>query len=83
MNIPPARRASAVFLSLRGQARATILEMDIALLHFDEGIDKLIEKLDTVFLEDKNLSVFYCYENFESYHCEPYVSINNYLIEFE
>ena len=29
-------------LSLRGQTRAAILEMDVALLHSDDGIDKLI-----------------------------------------
>ena len=82
-NIAPARRALAVFLSLKGQARQAILEMDVALLHSDNSIDKLIEKLDTLFVEDKNKSVFVCYENFESYHRELYVSINDYLIEFE
>ena len=43
-NIPPARKATAIFLSLKGQACAAILEMDIALLHSDDGIDKLIKK---------------------------------------
>ena len=67
-HLPTARRALAVFLSLKGQARAAILEMDVALLHSDDGIDKLIEKLDTLFLEDKNQSPFVRYENFGSYH---------------
>ena len=57
--------------------------MDVALLHFDNSIDKLIKKLDTLFLEDKNQSTFISYENFESYHCEPQISLNDYLIEFE
>ena len=82
MNILPAKRAPAVFLSLKGQARAAILERDVALLHSDDGIDKLIEKLDTLFQEDKNQSAFVCYENFESYHREPHVFINDYLIKF-
>ena len=69
--------------SLKGQARTTILEMSVALLHSDDDVDKLIEKLYTLFLEDKNQSTIVCYENFESYHREPYVSINDYSIKFE
>ena len=63
MNIPAARRAPVEFLSCKGQVRAAILEMVITLLHSDAGIDKLIKKLDTLFLEDKNQSAFFCYEN--------------------
>ena len=51
-NISPSRQAPAV-LSLTGQARTAILEMDISLLKAEDGMDKLVEKLDTLFLEDK------------------------------
>ena len=57
--------------------------MDIPLLHSDGSIDKLIKKLDTLFLENKNQSTLVCYENFESYDREPLISINDNLIEFE
>ena len=80
-NISPSRQAPAVFLSLTGQARTAILEMDISLLNAEDGMDKLVEKLDTLFLEDKNQSVFICYENFENYHRERNTSINDYLIQ--
>ena len=46
-------------------------------------MDKLVEKLDTLFLEDKNQSAFICYENFENYHRECNTSINDYLIQFD
>ena len=71
------------FLSLTGQARTAILEMDISLLNAEDGMDKLVEKLDTLFLEDKNQSAFICYENFENYHRECNTSINDYLIQFD
>ena len=45
--------STGVFLSLTGQARTAILEMDISLLNAEDGMDKLVEKLDTLFLEDK------------------------------
>ena len=57
--------------------------MDISLLNAEDGMDKLVEKLDTLFLEDKNQSVFICYENFENYHRECNTSINDYLIQFD
>ena len=47
-NISPSRQAPA-FLSLTGQARTAILEMDISLLNAEDGMDKLVEKLDTPF----------------------------------
>ena len=70
-------------LSLTGQARTAILEMDISLLNAEDGMDKLVEKLDTLFLEDKNQSAFICFENFENYHWECNTSINDYLIQFD
>ena len=59
-NISPSRQAPAGFLSLTDQARTAILEIDISLLNAEDGIDKLVEKLDTLFLEDKNQSAFIC-----------------------
>ena len=46
-------------------------------------MDKLVEKLDTLFQEDKNQSAFICYENFENYHRECNTSIKDYLIQFD
>ena len=69
--------------SLTGQAQTAILEIDISLLNAKDGTDKLVEKLDTLFLEDKNQSAFICYENFENYHRECNTSINDYLIQFD
>ena len=79
----PLSPSTGSFLLLTGQARAAILEMDISLLNAQDGMDKLVEKLDTLFLEDKNQSAFICYKNFENYHRECYTSINDYLIQFD
>ena len=57
--------------------------MDISLLNAEDGMDKLVEKLDILFLEDKNQSAFFCYENFENYHRECNTSIKDYLIQFD
>ena len=82
-NISPSHHAPAFFLSLTDQPRTAILKMDISLLNAEDGMDKLVEKLNTLFLEDKNQSAFICYENFENYHRERNTSINDYLIQFD
>ena len=52
------KRAHMVFLSLEGTAREAVLELDTAVLNSEDGMKKLYEKLDTLFLEDVNQSAF-------------------------
>ena len=50
------KQALIVFLSLEGKAREAVLELDTAVLNSEDGMKKLYEKLDTLFLEDVNQS---------------------------
>ena len=70
-----------VFLSLEGTAREAVLELDIAVLNSEDGMKKLYEKLDTLFLEDINQSAFRAYETFENYQRLAGTSLD-FLIEF-
>ena len=76
------KRALTVFLSLEGTAREAVLELDTAVLNFEDGMKKLYEKLDTLFLEDINQSAFWAYETFENYQRPPGTSLEDFLIEF-
>ena len=80
--VPPQRKAPVVFLTLEGKAREAVLETDINLLNTENGLDILIEKLDTLFLQDENTSAFNTYENFEKFERDPNGSIQDYLIQF-
>ena len=71
-----------VFLSLEGTARDAVLELDTAVLNSEDGMKKLYEKLDTLFLEDINQPAFQAYKTFESYHRPPGTSLEDFLIEF-
>ena len=51
-----------VFLSLEGKAREAVLELDTMVLNSEDGMKKLYEKLDALFLEDVNQSAFRAYE---------------------
>jgi hypothetical protein len=47
------RQALAVTLCLQGQAQAKALEIKVADLNADRGLDTLIEQLDKLFSRDK------------------------------
>ena len=71
-----------VLLSLEGKAREAVLELDTAVLNSEDGMKKLYEKLDTLFLEDINQSAFRAYETLENYQRPPGTSLEDFLIEF-
>ena len=77
------KRALIVFLSLEGEAREEfVLELETAVLNFEDGMKKLYEKLDTLFLVDVNQSAFRAYETFKNYQRPPGTSLEDFLIEF-
>ena len=76
------KRALIVFLSLEGKAREAVLESDTVVLNSEDGMKKLYEKLDTLFLEDINQSAFRAYKTFESYWRPPGTSLEDFLIDF-
>ena len=76
------KRALMVFSSLEGTAREAVLELDTAVLNSEDGMEKLYEKLDTLFLEDVNQSAFRAYETFENYQRPPGTLLEDFLIEF-
>ena len=71
-----------VFLPLEGKAREAVLELDTAVLNSEDRMKKLLEKLDTLFLEDVNQYAFRAYETFENYQRPPGTSWEYFLIEF-
>ena len=81
-SLDKAKRALMVFLSSEGKTREAVLELDIEVLNSEDGMKKLYEKLDTLFLEDVNRSAFCAYETFENYQRPPGTSLEDFLIEF-
>ena len=80
--VEKAKRAPLVFLSQEGKAREAVFELDIAAFNSKDGMEKVYEKLDTLFLEDTNQSAFLAYETFEGYRRQPDTSIEDFLINF-
>ena len=62
--VKKAKWALIMFLSLEGRAREAVLDLDVVTLNSKDGMEKVYEKLDTLFLEDINQSAFLAYEIF-------------------
>ena len=54
-DLEPEKRAFAVHLVLEGAARIASGELGKAVLGKRDGLDKLLEKLDQLFLKDKSI----------------------------
>lgn len=77
------KQAPAIFLTLTGQAREAILEMELEVLSSDDGVKELVKKLDSLYLKDSHHSAYEAYEKFEKF-CRPSsMTMNDYIIEFE
>ena len=57
--------------------------MDIAKLNCDDGVNKLLKTLDTLYLKDECTMAYEAYEAFEKYIRPESSSISDYIIQFE
>ena len=73
----------ALALSLRGKPREAAFELEIAELNADDGVAKVITKLDGLYLKDENQRKYISMEAFEQYVRGERDSIDSYINEFE
>ena len=81
-DLPKSKMAIAVHLSLSGRARQATSEISVNDMKGDKGIDMVLQKLDRVFLQDKNWRAFNNYLAFENYRRDN-ESIDEFLSEFD
>ena len=70
-------------MSLKGTAQETVLELDTAVIHAEDGCDKVIEKLDKLYLKDATLEKFENLESFDSFMRKPNTTIQEHIHQFE
>ena len=75
--------APIVTLSLKGSAREAAREMSIADLNADDGMEKLITKLDGLYLKDEKQRKYICIKSFTSFTRQSSQSLDSYINEFE
>ena len=81
--LKPEKQALAVALSLTGNVRETAMELPAENLADKDGMKKLIEHLDKVFLRDDRDKAYEAYKNFDSFRKSESKSMSEYIIEFD
>ena len=82
-DIPAAKIALAIHLSLSGRARTVSSEISIEDLQKDTGVNTLLTKLDEVFLLDKGRRQFSSFQNLYNLRRQGDSSVSDYVTEFE
>ena len=77
------KRGPALFLSLTGSARDAAREIPLEEIDKDDGMSKLLTKLDELYLKDENNTAFEAYESFESYQRPSDMDMTTYINAFE
>ena len=76
-------QGTAVLLSLEGKAQEAVLELDVDVITSEEGVSKIIDRLDKIYLQDTLIKKYEALDNFENYRRPPDVSVSDYILEFD
>ena len=82
-DLPKSKQALALHLSLSGRAREASTEIPISNLKADDGVDKLMEKLDSLFLLDKGRRQFKAFQNLYNFRRCSDADVGEFVNEFE
>ena len=83
MSVPEEKRAPVIFITLTGEARQAILNMDIEKLTEKTGVNNLMGELDKMYLKDESSQAYEAYEAFQKFVRPSGMSISDYVIKFE
>ena len=61
-DLDPNKQGPAIFLSLEGRAREAVLELQVKQISDKDGVSKIINKLDELYLKDKTQSAYEAYD---------------------
>ena len=73
----------AIFLTLEGKARETILNLDIKEIKAKNGVENIVKALNRLYLKDKLQMAYETYDAFEKFRRPEKMSIKEYINEFE
>jgi hypothetical protein len=82
--VTKAKQGGLVVLRLDDNTQDAVLEsVTYGQIKEEDGVDKVITKLDSMFQKDPTFTAFEVYEEFEKYRRPENLPINQYLSEFE
>ena len=83
-SLNPEKQGPAVFLTLTGKAREAVLnDVEPTDLSAGDGLMKLTNSLDTIYLKDESQTQFAAFDDFITYRRKSSEGLKNFLIEFD
>lgn len=82
-DIEPKKRALAIALTLTGKAKETALEVEVKVLNAEDGVKKLVGKLDTVLKKHDSDADYEAYTAFDSFRRSSGMKMSDYIYDFE
>ena len=83
-DLKPERQGPAVFLTLTGKSREAVLnDVKTTDLSDRDGLKKLTNSLDTIYLKDQSQTQFAAFDDFITYRRKTSEGLKNFLVEFE
>ena len=76
------KRGPAVYLTLTGNARDCVRDLTIEEIGANEGVKQITDKLDKVYLKDKDTQTFMAFESFYNHRRTSGVNITEFLVDF-
>ena len=77
------KRGPAVYLSLDKKAREAVRSLTVAQINADDGLAKITERLDEVYLQDQNTRAYMAFQNFYRCKRESGETFEKFIIRFE
>ena len=77
------KRGPAVFLTLNDAAKLCVRDLTADQVGANNGVKTIIQKLDKVFLKDKDTQTFITFETFYSYRRSSGENIRDFIVHFE
>ena len=72
-----------IFRTLKGRAKSVALELSVEEIGSDNGLELIMEKLDKLYLTEKNQRIFLALDEFENFKRSDNGSMSDFIIEFE
>ena len=77
------KQGGAVLMTLEGTAQETVLELTAEEINGTDGIDKVVDKLDKLYMKDATLDKFETLEAFDVFQRKSGSTIQEHIHEFE
>ena len=77
------KRGPAVFLSLDKKTKQAVSQLKPAEISAEDGLQKIIEKLDEVYLADRNTRAYGAFQKFYECKREEGETLEDFLVKFE